>query len=98
MQISSGYAPTPVLSRSNYTVVGNYIKNLKLSVVSAVDNVQYQLQARGTVYNPASWVSLGSLGGGLYGPVPNFEKGQQTLYAKSAKAGDTDSPVVSWNL
>lgn len=96
IRIGATYAPTPTLD--GYTKVFKQITNLKFGVLPSGVTVLYQLQARGTAYNSSGWTTAGSLGGGLYGPVPNFQTGAKTLYAKCQESGATDSPVVSWNL
>jgi hypothetical protein len=94
------YAPTPLLQDGDYRVVNHMITGLKFGALPTGLTVLYQLQARGTALNPAAWSTASTLSGGgtFYGTVPNFMRGQKTLYAKSQKAGSTDSPVVSWNL
>lgn len=92
----TSYAPSPVIHSKS--TVGKYITNLKFSAPGSGVTVVYQLQNRGTAYNPSGWTAAGSLGGGLFGPVPNFVKGTKTLFAKASQTGNTDSAVVSWNL
>jgi hypothetical protein len=93
---SSTYAPTPLIFE--YDRKRLIITNLRFGTLPTGLTVLYQLQNRGAAYNNAGWSTAGSLGGGVYGPVPNFTSGQKTLYAKCLQTGSLDSPVVSWNL
>jgi|GEM_PF-3595852 len=92
------YAPTPMIN--TYSTRRNILTGLNFGALPAGLTVLYQLQPRGTAYNPAGWSNAAVLSGGgtIYGTVPNFESGQKTLYAKSQQGGATDSPVASWNL
>lgn len=98
--VSTTYAPTPILVDGDYRRVGQFVTALKFGPLPTGLTVLYQLQPRGTAYNPSGWstASTTSGGGTFYGTVPNFVKGNKTLYAKCQKSGSTDSPIVSWNL
>lgn len=96
IQINATVAPTPLLD--TYKKVRNQITGLKFGVLPTGLTVLYQLQLRGTAFNNAFWSTAGVIGGGLYGPLANFQSGKFTLYAKCQQGGSTDSAVVSWNL
>jgi hypothetical protein len=91
-------APSPVIL--SYNVSGNYITDLIFGWMESGLTVLYQVQPGGAVIGAwftASDVGTNSRGMCRYGTVPNFPK-TYTLYAKTQKAGYTDSPVVHWNF
>ncbi|HLX68851.1 MAG TPA: hypothetical protein VKV04_04405 [Verrucomicrobiae bacterium] len=84
-------APSPIIDTYNQS--GSTISDLKFGPLPTGLTVLYQTVTYGAAYNPSGWHTASSLGGGIYGTVPNFTK-PKYLYAKCQQSGVADSPVT----